>query len=394
PKAVLTLETGGTEVLVTQSVTLRCWVQGSSAEWSYAWYRDGNEHPVHRTYSSSRNGDRYTINSADESHSGEYTCKGERTAKPFYSRTSDLLTLKVFNKQKAVLTLETPSGEIFTGDRVTLSCEVGGDPAGWKYLWFKDRQGTALPQTDSSSVEGSSYTISSAALSHSGEYWCIAQRRNGLLYSEYSDPIQLIVSAETRPKAVLTLETRGTEIFATESVTLRCGVQGSSAEWRYAWYRDGNEHPVHRTYSSSRHGDRYTINSADESHSGEYTCKGERTAKPFYSRTSAPLTLKVFNKPKSVLTLEPTGGEIFTGDIVTLNCGVEGDPAGWKYLWFKDRQGTALPQTDSSSVEGSSYTISSAALSHSGEYWCRAGRGNGLLYSEYSDSVVLKVASK
>ncbi|MGH0168774.1 UNVERIFIED_CONTAM: hypothetical protein FKN15_055475 [Acipenser sinensis] len=100
------------------------------------------------------------------------------------------------------------------------------------------------------------------------------------------------------------------------------------------------------------------------------------------------------DKPKAVLTLEPPGGEIFTGDRVTLSCGVGGDPAGWKYLWYKDRQGTALPQTDSSSVEWSSYTISSAALSHSGEYWCRAGRGNGLLYSEYSDSVVLKVASK
>ncbi|XP_041091850.1 Fc receptor-like protein 1 [Polyodon spathula] len=319
---------------------------GSSAEWSYAWYRDGNEHPVHKTYSSSRHGDRYTINSAAESHSGQYTCKGESTAKPFYSRTSDLLTLKVSNKPKAVLTLEPPGGEIFTGDRVTLRCGVGGDPASWKYLWFKDTQGTALPQTDSSSVEGSSYTISSATLYHSGEYQCIAQRRNGLLYSEYSDSVMLKIA--TRPKAVLTLETGGTVVFVTESVTLRCEVQGSSAWWSYAWYRDGNEHPVHKTYSS--------------------------------------------NKPKAVLTLEPPGGEIFTGDRVTLRCGVGGDPASWKYLWYKDTQGTALPQTDSSSVEGSSYTISSAALYHSGEYWCRAGRGNGLFYSEYSDSVRFNVS--
>ncbi|KAK1139927.1 Fc receptor-like A, partial [Acipenser oxyrinchus oxyrinchus] len=78
-------------------------------------------------------------------------------------------------------------------------------------------------------------------------------------------------------------------------------------------------------------------------------------------------------KPKPVLTREPAG-EIFEGDTVTLSCVVEGDSSGWSYLWYKDRQGAPVYQTDSSSGTGAGYTISAAALSHSGEYWCRAGR--------------------
>ncbi|MGH0160371.1 UNVERIFIED_CONTAM: hypothetical protein FKN15_039295 [Acipenser sinensis] len=285
------------------------------------------------------------------------------------------------DKPKAVLTLESPGGEIFTGDIVTLSCGVEGDPAGWKYLWFKDRQGTALPQTDSSSVEGSSYTISSAALSHSGEYWCIAQRRNGLFYSEYSDSVRFNVSAV--PMAVLTLETGESEMFATESVTLRCEVQGSSAEWNYTWYRDGNERPVHKTYSSTRHGDRYTINSADESHSGEYTCKGEKSNE-FYSNSSNPRILKVSAQPKAVLTVEMGWIEIFISESMTLRCEVQGSVNEWNYTWYRD--GIHCNNTG----YRERYTVYSKNESYSRQYTCKGERTPKSLSSITSDPLVPK----
>lgn len=85
---------------------------------------------------------------------------------------------------------------------------------------------------------------------------------------------------------------------------------------------------------------------------------------------------------------------MYTGESVTLSCGFGGDPVGWKYLWYKDTQEAVLLNTDSSSTEGSSYTISSVALAHRGEYWCRAGRGRENFHSHYSDSLILNISGK
>nr|XP_015197611.1 PREDICTED: Fc receptor-like protein 5 [Lepisosteus oculatus] len=393
PQAALTLESGWTEIFTTESVTLRCEIEMGSAGWSYKWYRNGQELPVD---SSRRNGDTYTILSAAQLHNGEYTCRGESDHnKLFYSNISNPVKLKVSGKwPKPALTVFPTRGQIYTGDRVTLSCGVGGGSVGWKYLWYKDTQGEVLLNTDSSKTDGSSYTISSAALSHSGEYWCRARRGSVFYYTDRSDSLKLEIIAQ--PQAVLTLESGWAEIFTTESVTLRCEIEMDSAWWNYKWYKDGQELPAVKANSSSRNLNTYTIISAAQFHNGEYTCRGENAHnKLFDSNVSNPVILKVSGIwPKPVLTVFPTRGQIYTGDRVTLNCGVGGDFVGWKYLWYKDTQGATLANsdTDSSRTNGSSYAIIYAALSHSGEYWCRARRGRVVYYSDYSNSLVLHMS--
>ncbi|KAI1893056.1 hypothetical protein AGOR_G00139950 [Albula goreensis] len=332
----------------------------------YRWYRDGQELPVDKADSSSGNGDTYTILSADQSHTGLYTCRGELTERRVQSTVSNPVKLNVIRAiPKPVITQNPPGAEVYTGERVTLSCGFGGDPAGWEYHWFKDTQGAALPNTDSSRTDGSSYTISSAALSHSGEYWCRVARGTQKLHSNYSDSLILKISAP--PQAQLTVQSGGKEVSPTERVTLRCEIQGSSTEWMYRWYRDGQELPVDKADSSSGNADTYTILSADQSHTGLYTCRGALArTKLVSSNSSNSVKLSVHEDPKPIITQDPPGAELYTGERVTLSCGFGGDLAGWEYLWYKDTQGAALPNTDSSRTDGSSYTISSAALSHSG----------------------------
>ncbi|XP_064156299.1 leukocyte immunoglobulin-like receptor subfamily A member 4 [Anguilla rostrata] len=305
-----------------------------------------------------------------------------------------------------------PSGELYTGERVTLSCGFGGDPAGWEYLWYKDTLRHTVPNTDSSRTDGSSFTISSAALAHSGEYRCRAARGRKPFYSDYSDPLTLEISA--LPQAQLTVQSGWTDVFPTETVTLRCVIQGSSTEWMYKWYRDGRELPADKADSSSVNGDTYTILSADQSHAGLYTCRGELTRRAsVHSLVSSPATLSVRGKydlfslnnlhvmcsffpdwgnPKPVITQNPPSRAMYTGERVTLSCGFGGDPAGWEYLWYKDTQRHTVPNTDSSRTDGSSFTISSAALAHSGEYRCRAARGGKPFYSDYSDPLTLEIS--
>ncbi|XP_066559669.1 Fc receptor-like protein 5 [Amia ocellicauda] len=393
PRAVLTLESEWTEMFTTERVTLRCEVQGSSTEWIYKWYRDGQELPVDKADSSSRDGDRYTILSAALSHNGEYTCRGQHTRKSVYSTDSHPVTLKVLARPRAVLTLESEWTEMFTTERVTLRCEVQGSSTEWIYKWYRDGQELPVDKADSSSRDGDRYTILSAALSHNGEYTCRGQHTRKSVYSTDSHPVTLKVLA--RPQAVLTLESEWTEMFTTERVTLRCEIQGSSTEWIYKWYRDGQELPVDKADPSSRDGEKYKILFAAPSDSGQYTCRGQHKRKYIYTRDSHPVTLKVSaTSPKPLLTLDPPSAEIYTGDRVTLSCGLGGDSAGWEYLWYRDTQGTALPNTDSSRTDGSSYTISQTAVSHSGQYWCRATRGRVSFHSQYSDALTLDILAR
>ncbi|XP_066561765.1 Fc receptor-like protein 5 [Amia ocellicauda] len=368
PQAVVTVDPSDT-VISGETVTLHCSVGKVSAGWKYSWARQTDALGILEslTRSSTEDQQQYSLGPVTVSDSGQFLCQAERVNSHRLQSLPGAVIVKVSaTSPKPLLILDPPSAEIYTGDKVTLSCGLGGDSAGWEYLWYRDTQGTALPNTDSSRTDVSSYTISQAALSHRGQYWCRATRGRVSFHSQYSDALTLDILA--RPQAVLTLQSGWTEMFTTENVTLRCEVQGSSTEWIYKWFRDGQELlPVDKTDSSSRDGDRYTILSGALSHT---------------------------TSPKPLLTLDPPSAEIYTGDRVTLSCGLGGDSAGWEYLWYRDTQGTALPNTDSSRTDVSSYTISQAALSHSGQYWCRATRGRVSFHSQYSDALTLDILAQ
>ncbi|MBN3283212.1 FCRL5 protein, partial [Polyodon spathula] len=193
------------------------------------------------------------------------------------------------------------------------------------------------------------------------------------------------------PKAVLTSSPQWGELYTGETVTLSCVVQGGFTGLQYLWYKSSQGGRVNIRDTA---GARYTLSPVTQSHSGEYQCEAQRGDRPPSSQRSDPVTLTVSEgQPKPALTRE-TAGEIFEGDTVTLSCVIQGGSGGWRYLWYKDRQGAPVYQTDSSSGAGAGYTISAAALSHSGEYWCRAGRGSNTFYSQYSDPIWVNVTVK
>ncbi|KAK1150658.1 low affinity immunoglobulin gamma Fc region receptor III-A-like isoform X1, partial [Acipenser oxyrinchus oxyrinchus] len=237
-------------------------------------------------------------------------------------------------------------------------------------------------------------SVDHASKSDEGSYMCKAW-----WWWDSGDSAEVRVSVRGRstelPKAVLTQESEWIQIYESESVTLRCQVPGNYTEWRFTWYNAGTNGPVTQDYYISTDGDSYTISSAAQHHSGDYACRGGRRGNPSYSTISNSLTLIVSEgRPKPALSREGRGGEIFEEDTVTLNCSVQPYSSGWSYLWFKDRQGAPVYQTDSSSGTGAGYTISAAALSHSGEYRCLARRGRNTFYSQYSDPIWVNVTGE
>ncbi len=91
-------------------------------------------------------------------------------------------------------------------------------------------------------------------------------------------------------------------------------------------------------------------------------------------------------KPKPELTSDPAGAAL-TGNTVTLTCRM--DPAtGWDFYWNKH---TLNSETK---TETNSYRVKIDSVSDGGQYWCRAGRGNPVYYTQYSDALWVNVTGE
>ncbi|XP_053537812.1 carcinoembryonic antigen-related cell adhesion molecule 5 [Ictalurus punctatus] len=179
------------------------------------------------------------------------------------------------------------------------------------------------------------------------------------------------------PKPVVIIKPY-TQVFREETVTFRCEIQeGGDTEWTYDWYRDNN------TFNPSITAQEFIISDYD---SGNYTCRGRRRSDSQISKTSDPVTLTVSEKPKPELT-SSLKGPALTGNSVTLSCTLKLPSDGWKFYWTKRRQST---ETETE-TETHSYNISPVSVYDGGQYKCRAGRGNPVYYTHYSNELRVDV---
>ncbi|XP_058639221.1 titin-like isoform X7 [Onychostoma macrolepis] len=336
-----------------ETVTLTCHIQQTGV-WQYSWYKDSGQ-----VYRAGQN-QNYIISSVDPSHGGVYSCRGTQRKAPTYTQKSDGVTLTVSDKLQPTLTVKSQSS-VFTGDTVTLSCDVG-QLTGWTIIWRKD--------SNTDSTGDATKTIRSVSVSDGGNYWCIAKRGN--YYSEYSNTA--VITVKERPKPVARVDP-DRRVFRGETVTLTCHIQQTGV-WQYSWYKDNKQ-----VYSAGQN-QNYIISSVDPSHGGVYSCRGSQSEAPTHTQMSDGVTLTVSDKPRPTLTVK-SQSSVFTGDTVTLSCDV-GQLTGWTIIWRKD--------SNTDSTGDATKTIRSVSVSDGGRYWCRAKRGN--YYSEYSYAAVITVKER
>ncbi|XP_053537551.1 Fc receptor-like protein 5 [Ictalurus punctatus] len=262
---------------------------------------------------------------------------------------------------KPVLSVEPNSPQIFRGDTVTLTCRISG----WSgpYYWYKDGVYS----------HGSAENYYTIKVDQSHRYRCYGSIDGRS--TAWSDEVTL--SVIERPKAVLTLQPDG-QIFSGQEVTFTCEIRGhADTEWMYNWNKDGVQIS---SYTESR---KYSFTPV-ESLSAKYTCSGRRRSDSQTSETSNTVTLTVSEKPKPELTSSREGA-VLKGNPVTLSCTLKLQSAGWKFYWIKPTQST---ETE---TETDYYNISSVSVSDGGQYRCRAGRGNPVYYTYYSDALWVNV---
>uniref|UniRef100_A0A669CJ77 Ig-like domain-containing protein n=1 Tax=Oreochromis niloticus TaxID=8128 RepID=A0A669CJ77_ORENI len=253
PKPTVTLQPSWTQIYSGETVTVRCEIQGGEgAQWTYEWRPAKLNTPPTSS--------EYKIIRATKSHVGGYSCRGRRSSS--WTEWSDITTLTVLYPPKPTVTLQPSwtliySGEIYSGDRVTVRCEIqGSEGAQWTYEW---RRGQSNIHETSSE-----YRINSVTESDGGGYSCRGTRSSS--WTEWSDSTPLKVIAP--PKPTVTLQPSWTQIYSSETVTVRCEIQGGEgAQWTYEWTPAKlNTPPTSNEY-------RITVTESD---SGGYSCRGRR----------------------------------------------------------------------------------------------------------------------
>ncbi|KAM9500821.1 sialoadhesin-like [Clarias gariepinus] len=364
PKPVITSSRKG-ETLTGNPVTLTCTLKLPSADWKFYWKK---ERPSKETETST---DSHTITPVRVSDGGHYWCRAGRGDPVYYTHYSDALWVNVIEKPKPVIT-SSRKGETLTGNSVTLTCTLKLPSADWKFYWKKERQSK---ETETSTH---SNTITPVRVSDGGQYKCRAGRGDPVYYTNSSDALWVNV-IEIKPVVIINPDT---QVYRGERVTFRCNIQtGGDTEWTYRWYKNDNTQTPHSTTQE------FTVDITGQDWSyygGKYTCSGTRRSDSQISEMSEAVTLSVSEKPKPELTSDLKGAAL-TGNSVTLTCRLKLPSAGWKFYWTKDKQTTET-------VTGTfHYFIRSVSVSDEGQYRCRAGRGNPVYYTHYSDALWVNV---
>ena len=91
-------------------------------------------------------------------------------------------------RPKAVVTLHPDLQQIFTGERLTLSCQIQGgeNNVKWKYVFKRDDVKIGSSESE--------LKIGSVEESHRGAYTCVGKDRSNEKYSDWSDKVMLTVT--------------------------------------------------------------------------------------------------------------------------------------------------------------------------------------------------------
>uniref|UniRef100_A0A3Q1HDL4 Ig-like domain-containing protein n=1 Tax=Anabas testudineus TaxID=64144 RepID=A0A3Q1HDL4_ANATE len=269
------------------------------------------------------------------------------------------------------VTLQPDWSQVFSGEKITVRCEIqGGGDTEWDYEW-------KTPQSTSHQTHVNYWTLS-VSESSSGNYMCRGRnRRDSYSSTQWSKTITLTVSE--KPKPQLSADDR--DIPVGGSVTLSCSVNPSSG-WKYYWYRGDQSSEL-----LIRHDD--VFNSSGKisvSQEGQYWCRGGRGEPVYYSQYSQSVRINrlVTVSNRVVVTLHPNWSEIYHGEMITVRCEIQGGDTEWEYEW-----------ETTSSIKPSNpkeFRISSASSSHSGNYRCKGRKKNAQHETtEWSDFIELTV---
>uniref|UniRef100_A0A8C1CDH6 Ig-like domain-containing protein n=1 Tax=Cyprinus carpio carpio TaxID=630221 RepID=A0A8C1CDH6_CYPCA len=305
PRTTLTV-TPDSPVFTGERVILKCVINSDHSDWRYEWYKGSVMLQTSERYTVNR--DTLTIRGATASDQGQFWCRGHRDGRSVSSQSSSAVSLTVKDSPRSTLTV-TPDSPVFTGERVNLTCVIESysnwrqrnglkydrrydwTPAWrpeWRYEWYK---GSVMLQTSERyTVNRDTLTIRGATESDQDQFWCRGQKDERPKSSQ-SRSVSLTV--KDLPRSTLTV-TPDSPVFTGETVNLTCVINSNHSDWRYEWYKGGNNSVMLQTserYTIDR--DTLNIRGATESDQDQFWCRGQRDERPNSSQESERINLSV-----------------------------------------------------------------------------------------------------
>ncbi|XP_032439869.1 basement membrane-specific heparan sulfate proteoglycan core protein-like [Xiphophorus hellerii] len=333
-------------------ITLSCSVDESD-NWKFDWFRNYQQYSADQFRGTSD--PNRVISVSDE---GVYSCRGGRGDPVFQTEKSeDVLVLKTISKPTVIL--QPNRTVVYSGEKVTLRCEIHEGGTEWTYEWKRNNGNVHRRSGEYRTITVDEF--------HSGQYSCMARGDHQL--TEWSDAVTLTVRPD-EPRAKLTADR--TIIPAGGRITLSCSVDESD-DWKFDWFRNYQQYSADQFRGSS---EPYSVISVSEG--GVYSCRGGRGDPVFQTEKSEDvLVLKTISKPTVIL--QPNRTVVYSGEKVTLRCEIHEGGTEWTYEW-KRNNGNVHRRS------GEYRTITVDEF-HSGQYSCMA-RGDHQL-TEWSDAVTL-----
>uniref|UniRef100_A0A672NYU9 Si:ch211-8c17.2 n=1 Tax=Sinocyclocheilus grahami TaxID=75366 RepID=A0A672NYU9_SINGR len=251
-----------------------------------------------------------------------------------------------------------PQSSLFTGDSVTLRCEVDQSQDGWEFLWSKN--------SNTESTEAATKTINSVKVSDGGEYRCRARR--GGYFTDYSEPVTVTIYEKPKPTVTIKPDRHA---FG-DTVTLRCDIYGEGfTSWRYNWYKDG----LDNVFSELQE---HIFSPVTESDAGKYSCYGTEREGSRNSQLSDAVTLTVSGVfPPVSLIISPSRTQHFTSVSLSLSCKDQGNSDKWRVRRYTNSGQVEDCSSSlwSSKTRGSTCTNSYTSTADTGVYWCQSESG-------------------
>ncbi|XP_043087822.1 NACHT, LRR and PYD domains-containing protein 5-like isoform X2 [Puntigrus tetrazona] len=267
---------------------------------------------------------------------------------------SNIYSQDTEDKALAVLSV-SPQTWLTEGDPVTLICEVNDSSAGWTFSWYTL---TLFLSGDTyyfrwlSDSSRGLYTISSAALNHTGMYACRAKRGDTVSYTNYSNT-QLIWVTGVSPPVSLIISPSRTQHFTSVSLSLSCEDQ-SNSRWTVRRYTGWRTRNGCSSMWGLKIGFTCTIRSTGTYYTGVYWCESDSGEK------SQPVNITIH----SGVILESPVYPVNEGDNLILRCLYQNPTSpNLRADFYKD---DSLIQSQTTEM-----IISTVSKSHEGFYSCK-----------------------
>uniref|UniRef100_W5KJ94 Ig-like domain-containing protein n=1 Tax=Astyanax mexicanus TaxID=7994 RepID=W5KJ94_ASTMX len=353
-----------TTVYTGDTLTLTCDLKISHTGWKFMWFRVSQQlQPLTPEY---KNTNTLSITASD---TAEYQCSALRGENDF-THLSDSVRITVREKPKPTL-MVNPHTTVYTGDTLTLTCDLKISHTGWMFMWFRVSQ-----QLQPLTPEYKNTNTLSITASDTAEYQCSALRGENS-YTDYSDPVKITV--REKPKPTLRVNPH-TTVYTGDTLTLTCDLNISHTGWMFRWYKVS--HQLQRLTPEDKNTNTLSITASD---TAEYQCSALRGENDF-THLSDSVRITVREKPKPTLRVNPHT-TVYTGDTLTLTCDLQSSLTGWKFMWFRVSQ-----QLQPLTPEYQNTNTLSITASDTAEYQCSALRGENS-YTDYSDPVKITVRS-